>query len=233
MNLQKTSSTNLPTYQPQFRQNQNLRQTNLKFELCAIAPILALGYGRSCCPELSVRLVKVIGPSAARARASALRARRASMHSSEMLGLTFFGGFWAVGWMIFFWVLGSCGGDLIDLFKGILMDIIMEEGEGACWWLDIDHAMIILWHLEHDQNMSKQQTLAELGVVSTLILSNIWKVYKVSKIRTCRRLVFKQGMPACHELYLFALRISDSLDPSGTGPQSLGPEAIDIIEKFI
>jgi len=60
-------------------------QTNLKFELCAIAPILALGYGRSCCPELSVRLVKVIGPSAARARASALRARRASMHSSEIL----------------------------------------------------------------------------------------------------------------------------------------------------
>ena len=58
----------------------------MKFELCAIAPILALGYGRSCCPELSVRLVKVIGPSAARARASALRARRASMHSSEMLG---------------------------------------------------------------------------------------------------------------------------------------------------
>jgi len=53
---------------------------------------LALGYGRSCCPELSVRLVKVIGPSAARARASALRARRASMHSSEMLGLRFFGG---------------------------------------------------------------------------------------------------------------------------------------------
>lgn len=81
--------TNLPTSISAF---QNLRQTNLKFELCAIAPILALGYGRSCCPELSVRLVKVIGPSAARARASALRARRASMHSSEMLGLTFFGG---------------------------------------------------------------------------------------------------------------------------------------------
>ncbi|CAK9101901.1 Kinesin-like protein KIF13B (Kinesin-like protein GAKIN) [Durusdinium trenchii] len=60
-------------------------QTNLKFELCAIAPILALGYGRSCCPELSVRLVRHISPSQAKARASATSARRASLHSSEIL----------------------------------------------------------------------------------------------------------------------------------------------------
>lgn len=62
------------------------RQTNLRFELCAIAPILALGYGRSCCPELSVRLVRHISQVQAKAKASALRARRASLHSSEMLG---------------------------------------------------------------------------------------------------------------------------------------------------
>ena len=60
-------------------------QTNLKFELCAIAPILALGYGRSCCPELSVRLVRHISPWQARARASQISARRASLHSSEIL----------------------------------------------------------------------------------------------------------------------------------------------------
>lgn len=60
-------------------------QTNLKFELCAIAPILALGYGRSCCPELSVRLVRHISQVQAKAKESALKARRASMHSSEIL----------------------------------------------------------------------------------------------------------------------------------------------------
>ena len=65
---------------------EQLRQTNLKFELCAIAPILALGYGRSCCPELSVRLVRHISQVQAKAKESALKARRASMHSSEMLG---------------------------------------------------------------------------------------------------------------------------------------------------
>lgn len=50
-------------------------QTNLKFELCAIAPILALGYGRSCCPELSVRLVRHISQVQAKAKESALKAR--------------------------------------------------------------------------------------------------------------------------------------------------------------
>ena len=64
-----------------------LRQTNLRFELCAIAPILALGYGRSCCPELSVRLVRRISTLQAKSRLSTMKARRASLHSSEMLGI--------------------------------------------------------------------------------------------------------------------------------------------------
>ena len=60
-------------------------QTNLKFQLCGIAPILALGYGRSCCPELSVRLVRIMSPRQVKARAASRSVRRQSLHSSEIL----------------------------------------------------------------------------------------------------------------------------------------------------
>jgi len=72
-------------------------QTNLRFELCTIAPILALGYGRSLCPELSVRLVRQMSPSQAKAKASAVSARRASLHSSEILLEQFSSGAGGVG----------------------------------------------------------------------------------------------------------------------------------------
>ena len=62
-----------------------LQTSLLRFELCTIAPILALGYGRSLCPELSVRLVRQMSPRQAKAKASAISARRASLHSSEIL----------------------------------------------------------------------------------------------------------------------------------------------------
>ena len=69
----------------------------LRFELCTIAPILALGYGRSLCPELSVRLVRQMSPSQAKAKASAISARRASLHSSEILLEQFSSGAGGVG----------------------------------------------------------------------------------------------------------------------------------------
>ena len=195
---------------------QNLRQTNLKFELCAIAPILALGYGRSCCPELSVRLVKVIGPSAARARASALRARRASMHSSEMLGL----GFWGLGrWLEdFFFGVGKLGGDFI--FQRNFDGNNHGRSRGRCllvtWhWPCYDHTMTFGTWSEHVKAASARRIGRSLN--PDFIKYMRW--IKFQRLENAEGLFSSK---ACDELYLFAL-ISDSLDPR-TGPQSLGPE---------
>eukprot|EP00931_Biecheleriopsis_adriatica_P073829 TRINITY_DN48042_c0_g1_i1.p1 TRINITY_DN48042_c0_g1~~TRINITY_DN48042_c0_g1_i1.p1 ORF type:complete len:1119 (+),score=211.71 TRINITY_DN48042_c0_g1_i1:151-3507(+) len=57
-------------------------QTGLKFELCGVAPVFATGYGRTCCPDLSVRLVRRISPEQAKAKASAANARRMSRQAS-------------------------------------------------------------------------------------------------------------------------------------------------------